>query len=241
MKKSNLKCPCCETELVLTHQGRYQDLCEHVSQPNREPSLKDAYQCPNEYCVANNLNASWIEGGEIFINPPEGIKWTVAHRTIEKTSVSGMYWALNSWQHHYEGGKKAIARYKFSINLYWYKFDFEPDHKGHKYPIEIQYQPNLWKWKTQIWKRQTEPYVSWVGFIPFWTMVKFLIDKFNREYLLWKENGNKNSLNECFNTAMGIASCGAVDDRNYAKFTKYLLQILKPQEVNEIITAYNQK
>jgi hypothetical protein len=240
MENPNLKCPCCETELVLTHQGRYQDLCEHVSQPNREPSLKDAYQCPNEYCVANNLNASWIEGGEIFINPPKGIKWTVAHRTIEKASVSGMYWALNSWQHHYEGGKKAIARYKFSINLYWYKFDFEPKDKGHKYPTEIQYQPNLWKWKTQIWKREKNG-ASYVGVIPFWRMVKFSIGKFNSEYALWKENGNKNSLKECFNGAMGIAPWGAIDTRFYTKFTKVWLQVFKPNKVKEVITAFNQK
>lgn len=238
-ENTELKCTCCGTNLLVTHQEHYQDLCEHVSQPNKQPSIKDGYQCPNTECIANKCDVAWIKDGEYFIGKlPKGI--TYSDLSNELKANHGNAFAVNSWNWHYQLGKDAIKKKSFSINLYWYKFHFEPKDKGHKYPTEKQYQPNIWKWKVEIWKRGTEP-GCYTNVIPFWRMSKYCIDKFNREYKLWKENGNKHSLKECFNEVMRLTSWGTVDTRFYAKFTKFWLQTFKPSKVKEIINNYNIK
>lgn len=147
--KGKMYCPCCESELVKTHQGKYETLSEHVSQPNAGPSMKQGYGCPNEYCVANNLNGTWIRGGEFYMDPPAGIKWTVAHNAVKASSKTGSYDALNSWQHFYNSGKKKQKSWKFTVKIPFtkHKFTFIPKDKGYKYPDHEQYQPAWWKWK----------------------------------------------------------------------------------------------
>ena len=71
-----IKCPCCDSVLVVTHQERYQDLSEHVSNPNRQPSMKDGYQCPNTDCIANICDVAWIEDGDTVIDPTSGVETT---------------------------------------------------------------------------------------------------------------------------------------------------------------------
>jgi hypothetical protein len=105
--KNNLLCPCCDTELVVTHQERYQDLCEHISQPNAEPSMKDGYQCNNTECIANQCDVAWIEDGDYYIGKrPEGITYAQLDNALEQKY--GVGFAVNSWQFHYQRGKNAI-------------------------------------------------------------------------------------------------------------------------------------
>lgn len=238
MENPELKCPCCNTTLVVTHQDHYQDLIEHVSNPNGQPSLKDGYQCKNEECIAHLCNVAWIEDGECFwVKIPESISYQDLSNALKANH--GNSYAVNSWNWHRQMGLDAIKKKSFIINLHWYKFKFEPKEKGWDYPIEVRHYPNLWKWKVEIWKR--EEYGSYVSKSPFWRMAKYCIDKFNREYKLWKENGNSSSLKECYNEAVGYTSWGTVDDRFYAKFVKVWLQVFKPNKVKEVIKAYNTK
>ena len=112
-REHNLRCPCCEKELKVTHQGWYQDIGERVTRPNAQPSLKDGYQCTYEFCVANNLEAVWIEDGSLFLSKiPSQLRYTVASKIIEKFSISGEEWALGSWNHYYHLGKKELKREK---------------------------------------------------------------------------------------------------------------------------------
>jgi hypothetical protein len=115
--------------------------------------MKDGYQCMNEYCIANNLRCTWISDGEIFIDPPKGISRTVAHRTIEKSSVSEMYYALDSWMHHYEFGKKEIKKRSKVINAFNYRIEIKPKEKGWKYPEDQRYRPSLFRYNFEFWKK----------------------------------------------------------------------------------------
>jgi len=231
--KPKIKCPCCEKDLEITHKERYEDLSEHVSDPNGIPSIKNGYQCMNEYCIANNLNCSWIEDGEIYINPPEGIKWTVAHRIIERASVSGMYWALNSWNHYYGLGKKKTKKRTIKINLIKWKINIIPKEKGWNYPEDERYNPSWWRYKIEIWKKTGDH--SYVNLIPVHTMVIFCIKKFNRNYKLWKENHNDHVFKELKNEIYCKTSWGENDDRFYAKVSSFLVNFLYHRKCRKII------
>lgn len=236
-KETKLLCPCCEKPLVYTHSERYEDLSEHVSNPNGTPSMKDAFQCANEYCIANNLNASWIADGECYIKPPEGIKWTTAHRMIEKASVSGMYWALGSWNHYYQKGLNNIKKKTFTIDLRKWKIKVSPLQKGHKHPTETQYEPHLWKREFEYLRREDDR-TTYVYVTPALRMVRFCLGKFKREYKQWNETGDKRSLENCYKEIMSITSWGTPDDRAYAKITSWVLRYFYPIKSSKIKTAH---
>jgi hypothetical protein len=233
MKK--LKCPCCEKDLEVTHKERYQDLGEHVCSPNSIPSMKNGYQCLNKYCIANNLNCSWIEDGEIYIDPPKEISWSVAHRTIENCSVSGMYWALNSWNHYYQLGKKKTENRTIKIDLIKWKFNIIPKEKGWNYEEHERYNPSFWRYKLEIWKKTGDH--TYVNVIPIPKMVIFCIKQFNRNYKSWKKSGSKYALNECLNEIQCKTSWGKKDDRTYARISSFLVNLLYRRKCNELLNS----
>lgn len=236
-EQNHLKCPCCEKDLEITHRGRYQDVCEHVSSPDSEPSFKDGYQCVNKFCIANNFRAAWIEDGSIYIHDlPENFSWTVAHRVIEKNSISRMYWALNSWNHYYQTGQAKVKKLKFKIKLGKIALEFEPRQKGYKYSIDKQYMPSMFRWKCTIWKK--EGLHSYVHVIPFWRMMRHSLKKFHKEYSAWKANYTKKDLEECFYRATSATSYGAPDTRFYAKMTSIWLHIFYPKKTKDVIFDY---
>lgn len=54
-----MKCPCCEKDLLEFEKPKYST-------------------CENEWCIANNFGAVWIEGEISFPALPEGIRLQVA-------------------------------------------------------------------------------------------------------------------------------------------------------------------
>lgn len=233
--KNKIFCPCCEKELVITHQGRYESLDEHVSNPNGTPSLKDAYQCTNEYCIANNLNVSWTENGETFMRPPKEVKWTVAHDTIKKCSVSGMYYALNSWEHYYEKGKNNIKKRTIKIKIGKYKINIVPKCKGSKFSHDKQYEPSLFRFNIEYWKKSKDIKWAYTSIIPVHRMVRFCIRKFKRNYKSATYNPKMNScaIKKCLEGIYGFR-WGKQDDRLYIKISSALIKILYHKKVNVI-------
>ena len=232
-------CPFCKKELVVTHQDRYEDLCEHVSDPNGTPSMKDGYDCLNDECLAFGTH-SWIEDGEYYCKRPEDIPYREWEELRKSHSGTDEYFAIGSCQYHYHLGKTAIKKASFRINLHWYKFEFEPKEKGWDYPEEIQYMPNLWRWKMRIWKKTSE--YGYTNLIPFHRMVGFSIRQFKTSYSNWSETGNKHSLEKAYQYAMGYSWGNHTDERPFAKAAKWIIQNLHSKKSLEIITAYlNQK
>jgi hypothetical protein len=233
-----MKCPCCKSELVFTHEGRYEDLGEHVCNPNGTPSMKRAYQCLNEKCVAHQVNASWIEDGEIFINPPENIGWSEAHRMVESASTTGTYYAIDSWNHHYELGKRAIKAGTRSFEIGKWKVNIIPKEKGWDYSEDQRHQPHSWKKKFEYWKKSEDGH-GYVNVIPDIRMVRFCIRKFKNNYNEWKRTGADRPLKECVNEILCQTSWGSPDDRRYAKISSFLIKyVLYGNKADEIISAY---
>ena len=234
-----LLCPCCETEIVVTHSGPYEDLGEHVSNPNGTPSMKQGYQCPNEWCVANNLGAVWINDGGLYMpNVPDQIKWTSAHRIIEKFSVTGLQFALNSWQNYYELGKKAVDDNTRKIHIGRLKIHIIPKTKGSKYPDDQQYMPKLFGWHLEYWKKNDHGYIH---VSPDWGMVKFCINQFLRDYRN-AIGGNTHSIQKCLNEIECYTSWGHKDDRRYAKITSFILRTVfyaKTAVIRDLATKNN--
>jgi hypothetical protein len=238
MENPILKCPVCDSKLEITHKDHYQDIQDHVSQPNKLPSLKDGYQCLTLSCIAHQCDVRWIADGECFYGDrPENISYSELSSKLKAKHGTSM--AVNSWNWHYQLGLDAIKAKSFKIDLGKYVFKFEPKQKGgDKYDIDKQYQPNLWCWKTEIWKKEENSYIN---VIPFWRMAKFSINKFKDEYKQWKLDGNSKSLEACYQEATCLTCWNTTDDRFYAKFTKIWLTIFHPQKVKEVMNVFNNK
>jgi hypothetical protein len=227
-----IKCPCCDSILAVTHQERYQDLCEHVSDPNGTPSMKNGYQCPNTKCIANQCNVSWIEDGDYYKGScPEGITWKQLNSALN--ARYGTAYAVDSWNFHYELGKRAIEKRSLKINLYWYKFNIIPKEKGWKYEIEERHQPHLWKKKIEIWKKSSD--YGYTNVIPFWRMTAFCLSQFKGTYRAWKENGNKSSLKTAYCTAHSLSEWRMdPDTRFYSRLAGLIIRTFYPGKVKEL-------
>jgi hypothetical protein len=64
-------CPDCGGHLSPLDERHYETLCEHVSAPNRQPSLKTGYGCTAEGCGVATAGVRWLEDGE----GPYGAPW----------------------------------------------------------------------------------------------------------------------------------------------------------------------
>lgn len=222
--KNNLLCTCCDSLLVYTHSDRYQDLSEHVSQPNRDPSIKPAFQCPNTDCIANQGNVSWIEDGEYFIGKrPSNITYTQLCDSLKEKY--GTAFAINSWNYHYELGKLAIKARKKIIRIGKYRIDIEPKDYGYDYPVEKQYQPRKFGWNFQYWKETEDG--CYTSMTPTYRMVKYYIQQFNMHYrnILQHPIENKSSIKD----ALNIINCihfNYKDDRSFAKISSFIVRIM---------------
>ncbi len=233
MDKESIYCPVCKSKLEVTHRDRYEDLSEHVSNPNGTPSMKDGYQCMNvDWCEASLLNFVWISDGDCYARPPEGVSWSEANERLKKASVSGLEFALNSWNHYYNFGKKKIEERKKTFTIGKYRIEVEPKEKGHKYPLNKQYMPRTFGWKYQLWKKSTGHYVS---VIPVPRMVLFSLRQFRSSYKSVKHNPerNKNSIKKC----MDIIECkswGSHDDRLFSRISSFLVRVMYPMKCRKI-------
>lgn len=232
--EKNLLCPCCDTKLEITHQDRYQDLCEHVSQPNREPSLKNGYQCPNQECIAHQCDVAWIEDGEYYTGKrPEGITYTQLSDALKEKH--GTAFAVNSWNYHYELGKNAIKARTKEFRFWNYRIVISPKEKGHKFPVEVQYQPRLFGWKFEWWKKGSEE-GCWQHLTPTHRMVSHYIRSFKSSYdsAIYNPEKNRNQIKEALEYATGYR-WGSVDERSFAQISKFIIQVFMPSRVKTLI------
>ena len=161
-----IKCPCCLSDLVVTHQDRYETLTEHVE--GREPSLKDGYQCPNEKCKAYEMNGVWIEEGDFWIKePPAGMNFSEAEAEVERHSFTGKTNAINSFSDGYERYREDKEKRTITLNLYWFIVQFVPKYER----VNGTYE---WKrtgvWKRSIMKRTDGRYLH---YMTFWDIYYF--------------------------------------------------------------------
>lgn len=224
-----MRCPCCEKELTVTHRDRYQDTSEHVSNPNGTPSLKDGYQCLNQYCIANNLGATWISDGEIYMDPPDGIKSTVAHRVIEKMSVTGMYWALDSWSNSYQSMIKDQKSKTFSLHLFKHKWDFIPNYDTDYDTEPSSYTVRPFSWKIQWWKKSEGEIGCYNGMTPFYKTISWRIAFFKRDVDKMKNESNAIDL---MAYVLSKEKWGA--ETKISKFTGWWIRVFHRKKVNKV-------
>lgn len=231
----DLKCPCCESNLTITHRDRYQDTGEHVSDPNGTPSMKDGYQCTKAMCVAHLLGATWIEDGGLYMSCPEGIEWDTylrAKKMFDDDLRYGVNSAIGSWEFYYELGKKEIVKRKKTFHIGRYKIDIEPIMIGGD-NVETQYMPHSWKKKFTYWrvsKNETYQHI-----IPHYRMIKFYISQFNRNYnsALYNPARNKNSIKDCVDKIKSY-HWGQPDDRFFSRVASFIIRIFMPARVQVI-------
>jgi hypothetical protein len=214
-----MRCPCCTKDLVITHYDHYESLDEHVS--NRAPSMKKGYQCTYPYCAGNNLGITWIEDGEPFADPPMGIKNTVAFDIIKKISVTGNYYALDSWGSKYETMKSQKEKGKRTINVHKWKIDIYPVFVN----VNDEWERKRFRFSADIWQKSEDG--TYIGVVPFHRMVSHVLRKFKNNKKRAIE-GDSNAVEECYRDLACITPWGKPEKRFYARFSSVLLKILYP-------------
>jgi len=230
----NLLCPCCDAKLVHTHDDHYQDLCEHVCDPNAKPSLKAGFQCPTEDCMAHKCNVTWIEDGDYYTGErPEGISYSDVSKALE--SKYGTAHAVNSWNFHYQLGKNAVKARTKDIRFLNWRLVIEPKEYGWDYPEEKRHMPRKIGWKFEWWRKDGEGYIH---IIPDYRMVKHCIQKFKTNYnsVLFNADKNQHALKECMQEINCQTYGGYPETRRYAKISSWIIRTFYSGEVFVIKT-----
>jgi len=171
-----IKCPCCFSDLKVTHQDRYETLIEHVEE--REPSIKDGYQCTNSNCKAYEMNAAWINDGDFWIKEvPVGMDYTEAEKEVEKASFTGRTLAVNSFADGYQRYTEERQRKELSLNLYWFIFKWTP---VYQHIDDTNEWKRTHKWKRTIMKRKSEG--RYIHFMTFWDIFFFELETYKTNY-----------------------------------------------------------
>lgn len=211
-----IKCPCCFSDLEITHQDRYETLMEHVEE--REPSMKDGYQCPNSFCKAYEMNGVWIEDGDFWIKePPAGMNFIEAEEEVEKHSMTGRTYAINSWQDGYERYRTDQEKRKIVLNLFFFIFELTPRYER----IEgINEWKRTGRWKRTIMRRESEG--RYVHFMTFWDIFFFELDVYKTNYTraLAKD---PNALEIMQNSIKNENMWGKKEDRFWWKIARFVV------------------
>lgn len=240
MSKINIVCPCCLAPLVVTHQGRYEDINDHVSNPNGTPSMKDGYQCLNaDWCFASVYKCTWLEDGDFFCGtPPEGMNYGDVRDILDRHwKFETKTLAINSWNFFYQIGqietKKRIK--KFTIGKYIIKFC--PREKGYKYPDNEQYMPRRFSYKMDIMKETGDGCYTYI--ISDYRMIKHTLEDFKENYKTafntkMPEYMVNSTIDRCMEHIRGFTKSGYADTRRYRRISKHLVNILFPYKVKRI-------
>jgi len=207
-----MRCPCCEKPLIVTHEDSYESFdgngCFNTQ----------GYQCTNEFCAANNLQAVWLEDGSLVTEELLDIKRIVAHNIIVNCSKSKIEYALDSWQHKYETKRRDRESQKIKICVFNYCIFIFP-----VYSNDDNFIRHPWKKEIELWKKELQCYTK---IIPLHKMVKYRIGRFYDYYKRIPSDDKDISVRD----AHEIESCAKIlycieDNRFFAKVTTFILNI----------------
>lgn len=247
MKGIPILCPCCLSPLVVTHRDRYQDMSEHVSNPNGTPSMKDGYQCLNhDWCFASKYNCTWLEDGDFFCGtPPGGMNY------IDIRDILDRHWkfptktlAVNSWNFFYRLGEIEKKKRIKTFSLGKYTFRFVPREKGYKYPVNEQYMPRNFSYKMEILKATSDG--CYTVMISDYRMIKHTISDFNTNYhdefnTIGSSYGGTYLIDKCMEAIRCSTITGYKDRRRFKIISMFLIKILFPCKVRRIKNLAKEK
>lgn len=230
-----IKCPCCLSDLVVTHQDRYETLTEHVE--CREPSLKDGYQCPNESCKAHVMGAAWIEEGEFWIKqPPAGMNFLEAEEEVERHSLTGRLDAINSFSDGYHRYREEMEKDTITLDLYWFIVQFVPRFKS----IQGTYE---WK-RTGSWKRRIMRRVGhgrYIHFMTFWDIYYFELSNY-KESIYKALEGSQSDAEVILKMAGNEDRWNKRDNRFWWKIARYFIcWIYNRKATKTLIKIHNEE
>lgn len=245
MSKINILCPCCLAPLAVTHQGRYEDISDHVSNPNGTPSMKDGYQCLNaDWCFASVYKCTWLEDGDFFCGtPPEGMNYSDIRDILDR------HWkfptktiAVNSWNFFYKIGEIEKKKRIKTFSLGKYTFRFIPREKGYKYPENEQYMPRKFSYKMEILKATSDE--CYTVMISDYSMIKHTLVDFRSSYhdAFNIKNGYQVwAVDKCMEAIRCSTITGYKDRRRYKVISMFLIKILFPYKVKRIKNLAKEK
>ena len=231
-----MRCPCCEKELIVTHQDYYNSSTDFDDRDRH--CLMDGYQCTDPRCEANQLGCVWLDDGEFLAIPPEGIESYAVLRIIKSRSKAGNAYALDSWRYEYD--KKEEAERKGSIKIPLHFLPFIAKRKLVIVPNYSRNDDGKWRhgfldYKIEWWKQDSVELDTWVKEISTFRMTRYVISEFNRLSHLALE-GDKSAINDCLNYADGKNVWGEKDDRLYARIASNIISVFYMHRLIKILS-----
>jgi hypothetical protein len=218
--------------------GRYEDLSDHVSDPNGTPSMKDGYQCLNfDWCFASLYKCTWLEDGDFFCGtPPEGMNYGDIRDILDR------HWkfptktlAINSWNFFYRLGQIETQKRTRSFTIGKYTINFIPREKGYEYPENERYMPRRFSYKTEILKKTSDGCHTLI--LSDYRMVKHSLSDFRSNYLDSFNPKTKYpdmAIDKCMEYIRCSTLSGYKDRRRYKLISMVLINTLYPVKVRRI-------
>ena len=221
-----MKCPCCKSELVITHQDRYESMGEGAY-------LRDGYQCLKESCVFNHFNVVWLSDGTIYTSPQNGMSYYMQKTILEKFVENKNLHPIGSWNYFYAQKRHIEKSETKKIEIGNYMLEIIPDFKHPKNENE-PYRKRIFK-IFKFWKRTDNDCFAYI--VPLHRMVRFSIRQFNihKKYAL---NGDANRIKECFYEMKALDITGKPDGRLYTKIAATIINIFWRKDCNKIFDKY---
>lgn len=134
-----MKCCCCKSDLVVTHQDYYRTMYEH---PDSAISLKNGYQCMDNECVASALNVVWTPDGSIHLISNLYLTKPLM-QTIVNLSSNGIPYPIRSQRFYEEIFLQAQHEKSISVEIKGFRFSLEPGVSSET-PVEKKFERISW-------------------------------------------------------------------------------------------------
>jgi hypothetical protein len=221
-----MKCPCCKTDLQVTHQDRYESMGDGTY-------LRDGYQCLKESCVFNAFNVVWLSDGTIYTSPRNDMGYYMQKRILEKFVEDENVYPIGSWNYHYCQRKTIEKKETLKIEVGNYMIEIIPDFK-HPEKEGDPYKKKILR-TIKFWKRQENDCYAYI--VPVFRMVKYVIRQFNIHKKRALE-GDATKIKECFRDMKALDISGKPDGRLYTKIAATIINICWRKDCNRIFDKY---
>lgn len=177
-----MKCPVCEKILIPGKKERYETLCDHVSDPNKEDyPERNTYVCPNEYCIFYE-NAFWDDMGDLYTKRSLDYRIMSVLRQFNKKnenmSALNSFAYKNSIEGYYSNNRQDIyIGKKWRLAWYW---NVTADDNGNILKKQFRF---------QIFRRDKKM-DGWIYHTLGINMFLHIISAFKYSYKLYKKDPN---------------------------------------------------
>ncbi len=178
-----MNCPICGNELVQGDEKQYENLSDHVSDPNNDYGrpLRPTYTCVEEDCPLDDNLLWWDEMGDLYIENYD-LYHNVQDR-LKELCIDKVIEAHNSFAKKLRMQDRYNEKTNELFKIGNYRWAIKRKHECNEAGTITKY-----RFYIQTFKKDT---VGWCYYTGFWRMLTFCIGDFNRHVKEYRERPNE--------------------------------------------------